>query len=71
MSTNNLNCLSFYYYCTTFFITKAIKKGHVECTGGELNEILPPTSRKRGARENKKQFLLKKIKKIVEVFAGI
>lgn len=55
----------------TFFITKAIKKGHVECTGGELNEILPPTSRKRGARENKKQFLLKKIKKIVEVFAGI
>ncbi len=53
------------------FIEKAISKGYVENTGDELDSIIPPTSRRHGARERKKQTVLEKIRKIVEVFIGI
>ncbi|MDK4521507.1 type I restriction endonuclease subunit R [Fusobacterium necrophorum] len=53
------------------FIEKSIQKGYVEYAGAELDSILPPTSRRQGAREAKKQTVLEKIRKIVEVFIGI
>lgn len=54
-----------------FFIEKAIKKGYVEYAGDELDSMLPPTSRRQGAREKKKETVLEKIRNIVEVFIGI
>ncbi len=53
------------------FIEKAISKGYVEYAGDELDRIIPPTSRRRGAREKKKELVLEKIRKLVEVFVGI
>lgn len=53
------------------FIEKAISKGYVEYAGDELDRIIPPTSRRLGAREKKKELVLDKIRKIVEVFVGI
>lgn len=53
------------------FIEKAISKGYVEYAGDELDRIIPPTSRRLGAREKKKELILDKIRKIVEVFVGI
>ena len=53
------------------FIGKAIDKGYVEYAGDELDRIIPPTSRRRGAREKKKESVLEKIRKIVDVFVGI
>ena len=53
------------------FIEKAISKGYVEYAGDELDSIIPPTSRRRGAREKKKESVLEKIRKIVEVFVGV
>ena len=53
------------------FIEKAISKGYVEYAGDELDRIIPPTSRRHGAREKKKESVLEKIRKIVEVFVGI
>ncbi|HEY4533524.1 MAG TPA: type I restriction endonuclease subunit R [Fusobacterium sp.] len=53
------------------FIEKSIQKGYVEYAGAELDSILPPTSRRQGARDAKKQTVLEKIRKIVEVFIGI
>ena len=53
------------------FIEKSISKGYVEYVGDELDRIIPPTSRRRGQREKKKQVVLDKIRKIVEVFVGI
>ena len=53
------------------FIKKAIDKGYVEYAGAELDSILPPTSRRQGAREAKKLSVLEKIRKIVEVFVGV
>ncbi|MGF0095792.1 type I restriction endonuclease subunit R [Peptoniphilus sp. SGI.035] len=53
------------------FIEKSISKGYVEYAGDELDRIIPPTSRRHGAREKKKEFVLEKIRKIVEVFVGI
>ena len=53
------------------FIEKAISKGYVEHAGDELDRIIPPTSRRKGAREKKKESVLEKIRKIVEVFVGI
>lgn len=53
------------------FIEKAISKGYVEYAGDELDRIIPPTSRRQGAREKKKESVLEKIRKIVEVFVGI
>lgn len=53
------------------FIEKAISKGYVEYAGDELDRIIPPTSRRQGAREKKKESVLEKIRKIVEVFVGV
>ena len=53
------------------FINRAINKGYVEYAGDELDQIIPPTSRRQGAREKKKESVLAKIKRIVEVFIGI
>ena len=53
------------------FIEKAISKGYVEYAGDELDRIIPPTSRRQGAREKKKESVLEKIRKIVDVFVGI
>lgn len=56
---------------STRFIHKSIDKGYVAYAGDELDNILPPTSRRRGARERKKESVLEKIRKVVEVFVGI
>lgn len=53
------------------FIEKAINKGYVEYAGDELDRIIPPTSRRQGAREKKKELVLEKIRKIVDIFVGI
>ena len=53
------------------FIEKSINKGFVDYAGAELDSILPPTSRSKGAREAKKQTVLQKIRNIVEIFIGI
>lgn len=37
----------------------------------DLDKILPPTSRRGGAREKKKEEVLEKIRNIVEVYVGI
>ena len=56
---------------STRFIEKAVSKGYVEYAGDELDSIIPATSRRGGAREKKKESVLEKIRKIVEVFVGI
>lgn len=56
---------------STRFIEKAISKGYVEYAGDELDRIIPPTSRRQGAREKKKESVLERIIKIVEVFVGV
>lgn len=53
------------------FIEKAISKGYVDYAGDELDKIIPPTSRRQGAREKKKESVLENIRNIVEVFVGI
>ncbi|QLB13308.1 type I restriction enzyme R subunit [Bisgaardia hudsonensis] len=53
------------------FIEKSIHKGYVEYSGAELDSILPPTSRRQGAREAKKLTVLEKMKKLVDIFIGI
>ena len=53
------------------FIERSINKGFVDYAGAELDSILPPTSRRKGAREAKKQTVLQKIRNIVEIFIGI
>lgn len=53
------------------FIEKSISKGYVEYAGEDLDKIIPPTSRRHGAREKKKASILEKIRQIVEVFVGI
>lgn len=53
------------------FIERAISKGYVEYAGDELDRIIPPTSRRCGAREKKKESVLEKIRQIVEVFVGV
>ena len=53
------------------FIERSINKGFVDYVGAELDSILPPTSRRKGAREAKKQTVLQKIRNIVEIFIGI
>lgn len=53
------------------FINKSINRGFVDSSGAELDNILPPTSRRHGAREAKKHTVLEKIKNIVEEFLGI
>lgn len=53
------------------FIDKSISKGYVEYAGDELDGIIPPLSRRGGVREKKKEIVLEKIRKVVEVFVGI
>ncbi len=53
------------------FIEKSISKGYVEYAGDELDGIIPPLSRRGGVREKKKEIVLEKIRKVVEVFIGI
>ena len=53
------------------FIEKSISKGFVEYTGDELDGIIPPLSRRGGAREKKKEIVLEKLRKIVDVFVGV
>ena len=53
------------------FIEKSISNGYVEYAGEDLDKIIPPTSRRHGAREKKKASILEKIRQIVEVFVGI
>ena len=53
------------------FIEKSINKGFVDYAGAELDSILPPISRRKGARDAKKQTVLQKIRNIVEIFIGI
>ena len=53
------------------FIINAIKKGHASANGVELDGILPPLSRRGGAREAKKQKVLKKIQNLAYEFYGI
>ena len=53
------------------FIEKSIEKGHVDYAGGELDSIIPATSRRQGAREKKKETILDKIRKVVEIFKEI
>ena len=53
------------------FIERSINRGFIDYAGAELDSILPPTSRRKGAREAKKQTVLQKIRNIVEIFIGI
>ena len=53
------------------FIERSINRGFVDYAGAELDSIFPPTSRRKGAREAKKQTVLQKIRNIVEIFIGI
>ena len=53
------------------FINKSIAKDFVDYAGTGLDKIFPTTSRRQGAREKKKQIVLEKIEKIVEIFVGI
>ena len=43
------------------FMERSINRGFVDYDGAELDSILPPTSRRKGAREAKKQTVLQKI----------
>lgn len=56
---------------STRFIEKSITKGYVDYAGDELDSIMPAISRRQGAREKKKETVLAKIRKLVEVFIGI
>lgn len=53
------------------FIIKSIARGYAENAGEELDGIIPPTSRRRGARERKKEEVLIKIQELVDVFVGL
>ncbi len=52
------------------FIEKSISRGFAENNGDELDGIIPPTSRRNGAREKKKAEVLYKVQNLVEVFVG-
>lgn len=53
------------------FIAKSIARGYAENNGEELDSIIPPTSRRKGAREKKKDEVLIKIQNLVDVFVGL
>lgn len=53
------------------YIDRSIENGYADAGGGDLDALLPPTSRIGGAREKKKSTVLEKIQKLVEVFIGI
>ncbi len=52
-------------------IDKSIQRGYAENSGTDLDSIIPPTSRRQGARERKKQEVLRKIQLLVETYSGI
>ena len=43
------------------FIDRSIQRGYAENSGADLDSIIPPTTRRQGARERKKQDILHKI----------
>ena len=43
------------------FIDRSIQRGYAENSGADLDSIIPPTSRRHGARERKKQEVLHQI----------
>ena len=53
------------------FIDRSIQRGYAENSGADLDSIIPPTSRRQGARERKKQEVLQKIQTLVEVYSDI
>lgn len=53
------------------FIERSIRKGYVSGAGTEINNLLPPTSRRQGARERKKQEILHDLQQLVETYQGI
>lgn len=53
------------------FIEKAISKGNISNIGTELNDILPPLSRRSGVKEKKKQQVLNLIEQIIKKYKGI
>ena len=53
------------------FIDRAIQRGYAENSGTDLDSIIPPTSRRQGARERKKQEVLHQIQLLVEIYSGI
>lgn len=53
------------------FIEKSISRGFAENNGDELDGIIPPTSRRKGAREKKKEEVLFKVQNLVDVFVGL
>ncbi|UQK61620.1 hypothetical protein M1R54_02590 [Ezakiella coagulans] len=53
------------------FIEKSISRGFAENNGDELDGIIPPTLRRKGAREKKKEEVLFKIQNLVDVFVGL
>ena len=53
------------------FIDRSIQRGYAENSGADLDSIIPPTSRRHGARERKKQEVLHQIQTLVEIYSGI
>jgi len=53
------------------FMADAIRKGYASANGIALDGILPPLSRRGGAREAKKQKVLEKIQNLAYEFHGI
>lgn len=53
------------------FIEAAILRGFASTAGTDLNALMPPTSRRQGAREKKKQEILHQLQELVETFTGI
>lgn len=53
------------------FIEKSIEKRYISMVGDELDKLLPPISRRQGAREQKKKNVFQKIKKLVRIFRDI
>ncbi len=53
------------------FIDRSIQRGYAENSGADLDSIIPPTSRRQGARERKKQEVLRKIQLLVDTYSGI
>ena len=43
----------------------------MDYAGDELDSIIPPTSRRQGAREKKKTVIMGKIRDIADIFVGI
>ena len=46
-------------------------EGFAENNGEEHDSILPSTSRRKGAREKKKEEVLYKVQNLVDVFVGL